>query len=64
MDYEEYLRKGTYEWKDLFIFCIDENKGLQDVIINMIDYGYLDEISEEDMYGLIDYLENKLRSAQ
>lgn len=64
MNYEEYLRKNNYDWKDLFIFCIDENKGLKDVIVNMIDYGYLDEISEEDMYELIDYLENKLRSAQ
>lgn len=64
MNYEEYLRKNNYDWKDLFIFCIDENKGLKDVIVNMIDYGYLDEISEEDMYGLIDYLENKLRNAQ
>lgn len=61
-DWEKYLSDEMLDWKSMFIFLIDEGH-MYNMLKEMINQGILGDLNSDEMFDLIDYLENQLRAS-
>lgn len=59
-NWEKYLVKGYYNWKDMFIDLIEEGH-MHNMLREKIDDGMLEELNPDEFDNLVDYLEDKIR---